>query len=181
MATYQTTRDADHPSSPTSSTSCKTPPPADTNGSDLCTGINPLTPIVTPADHRLLSSTSPETCTAHESTCRVPYDIVETIVAHLARDLAALEACSLTCRSWRIAATRHLLYTVTFKGNKPDAIQCKPKSLRRLHEQGLLHVIQEVRVWDMGDWFVPPAFRHGDLLYFSALANVHSLVVRGAW
>jgi len=130
--------------------------------------------IVTPAD-RLLGNTSPETCTAHESTCRVPYDIVEAIVAHLARDIGALKTCSLTCRSWHVAAVPHLHYTLTLKGNRPDVIHGKPKPLLKLHEQGLLHLVKEVRVWDSGGWFVPREFRHSDLRYFSALTNVHSL------
>ena len=136
--------------------------------------VNPSAPIVTPAD-QLLGNASPETCTPHESTCRIPYDIVETIIAHLARDPDALKACSLTCHSWHITAVPYLHYTLTLKGNKPDIIHGKPKSLPKLHEQGLLHLIKEVRVWDMGGWFVPQAFRIGDLLYFSALSNIHTL------
>lgn len=57
---------------------------------------------------RLIGIAPPETRTAHESTCRAPYDIVEMIISHLTRDPGALKACSLTCRSWHTRAVTHL-------------------------------------------------------------------------
>jgi hypothetical protein len=79
------------------------------NGSDLCVvhtvGINLSTRmrIVWRRGkaniNRLLGNAPSETRTAHKSTCRLPYEVVEMIIAHIARDLDTLKACSLTCRS----------------------------------------------------------------------------------
>ena len=48
-------------------------------------------------------------------TTRLPYDIVELIIAHLIHDMHSLRACSLTCYSWRIAAIPHLYHTLTIE------------------------------------------------------------------
>ena len=48
--------------------------------------------------------TSPENSPA----TRLPLEVVETIIAHLAHDVHGLRACTLTCSSWYIAAVPHL-------------------------------------------------------------------------
>ena len=158
--------------------SSKASPPVRIRDSDLCTtrtvGTNLSTPMMT-LFNRSLGSAPPEPRIAHESTCRVPYEVVETIIAHLARDPDALRTCSLICRSWHTATVPHLYYTLTLKGNGPDAIRGKPRSLPWLHGQGLLPFVKEVQVWGFGCWFVPQAFGRRSLHYFSALANVHTL------
>lgn len=128
--------------------------------------------------NRLLATAPPETRNVHESTCRVPYDIVEIITAHLACDPDTLKACSLICRSWYIAAVPHLYYTLTLKRDGYDAVHGKPKSLLKLHEQGLMHLVKESRVEQSrfeGSWFVPHMFSCHNLRYLSAFANVHTL------
>jgi len=133
-----------------------------------------------------------ETRAAHG--CRVPYDIVEMILAHLTRDLtrdvSTLKACSLTCRSWYIAALPHLRHIITLRSVRPSFIsgklgvtstRDKLKPISRLHELGQTPLVREIRVevWgDMPAWFVPRAFSHRDLRYFSAFANVQSLEIR---
>ena len=155
--------------------SSKSSPHVCIRDSDLCTTrAAVLTPMMTLFDI-LLGNAPPEPRIVHESSCRVPYEVVETIIAHLARDLDALGACSLTCHSWRTAAVPHLHYTLSLKGNGPEIIRGKPRSLLWLHGQGLLPFVKEVRVWGMGCWFMPQAFSHRSLRYFSALSSVHTL------
>jgi hypothetical protein len=113
-------------------------------------------------------------CAVHESTCRFPYEIVEVIIAHIARDahnLRTLKACSLTCHSWYIAAVPHLHHTLTLTHRK---LRLKP--LSKLHRLGLMPLIKELRVnqWD-NIWFVSKNLSRRDLAYFSALTNVHTL------
>jgi hypothetical protein len=130
--------------------------------------------------NRLLSNARPEARTTHESTCRVPYETVEMIIAHLTYDLDTLKACSLTCRSWYIVAAPHLHHTfsLTLSGDKLEP-------LSKLHELGLIPLAKKLRVvsewsWNMNRrWFVPEAFSPDDLRYFSAFTNVHTLDLRG--
>ena len=135
----------------------------------------------------LLSNASPETrtahestCTARESTCRVPYEIVEMIIAHTAHNLNTLKACSLTCRSWHTAAAPLLNYAFAFRWRGPVVIT-KPESLPKLHKQGLLDLFTTIRVDSFdGEFarFTPQAFSHRGLYHFSAFTKVHTLELR---
>ena len=109
-----------------------------------------------------------------ESTCRVPYEIVEMIATHLIHDLYALKACSLTCRSWYTVMAPHIHHTLTLG---PDIVNRKPKPLSKLHELGLIPLVKEIRVEQRGDtpWFIPQTFSHHHLRHFYAFANVHTL------
>ena len=130
---------------------------------------------------RLLGNLPPETRTAHESTHHLPHEIVEMIIAHLTHDLGGLEACSLTCRSWYIAAVPHLHHTLTLLGGGPDVDRSRLKPLSRLYELGLLPLVKEIRVERSAGtccWFLPLTFSHVDLHNFSALANVHTLKIQ---
>jgi len=135
---------------------------------------------------RLLNDEPPETRTAHESTCRVPHDIVEIILTHLTHDLGTLKACSLTCRSWYTAALPHLFYTLTLRRDKSSFIGDKLgvtssrdrlKPLSRVHERGLTPLVKEIRLLQLYPWFTPQAFSHRDLCYFSAFTNVQTLAL----
>jgi len=137
--------------------------------------------------NRLLGQTHPETCTmrgppspTHPFPSPFPYDIVVMIVAHLTRHPYTLKACSLACRSLYTAAAPHLHQTLNLIGDTPRVNHSRLEPLSKLHELGLIHRVREVRVkqWPSGNfWFVPQAFGHLDLQYFSALANVHTLNV----
>ena len=127
--------------------------------------------------NRLLGNAPLETRTAYESTCVLPYEIVEMIVAHL-RDLEALKACSSTCRSWHIAAAPYLHHTITLRENGPDVTRNRLKPLSKLHKLGLMALIKEVRVGPaptIDPWFIPQAFSLRDLQYFSAFTKVQTL------
>ena len=160
------------------------------NDSDLCavrtTGTNLSTPAAT-VPHRsktnnpLPSNTPSELCPTPNSTCGLPHDVVEIIIAHLSRNLGDLKACSLTCRSWYIAAVQHLHHTLTLTNKRLEVTRRGLKPLSKLHELGLTPLIKEIRVeqfWSADAWFVPRAFSQHDLRYFSALTNVHTLRLR---
>jgi hypothetical protein len=120
--------------------------------------------------NRLLGTPPPETRIAHASTCRLPYEIIETIIANIAHNLDALKALSLTCRSWHTATAPHLHHTLTL-ANRGEL-----RLLSKLHRLGLMSLIKEIRVAQFPDtWLVPQAFSRRDLRYFSAFANVQIL------
>jgi len=107
---------------------------------------------------------------------------VETIIAHLIHNLGALKACSLTCRSWYIAAAPHLHHTLTLTGNRLEIGRLQLQPLSNLHRLGLIHLVKSIRVKQGFNthWFVPQTFSHLDLRHFSALANVHTLKLQNA-
>ena len=144
--------------------------------------------------NRLLGNAPPDIRTAHESTCRVPYEIVEMIITHLISDLDALKACSLTCRSWCTVvvshlSVSHLYHTVTLKTesyrpiyNRLDSSYTRDQLwlLSRLHGLGLAPIVKEIRVGQPhhrreGRWFAPQTLGYRGLKCFSAFANVHTL------
>ena len=128
--------------------------------------------------NRLLRNADPETFTTHESTCRLPHEIVELIIARLTRDLDALKACSLTCRSWYIITVPHLHHTLILRGKSAGKTRRKLEPLSKMHELCLMSLIKEIRVepcLGLHHWFVPQAFSRRDLCYFSAFANVQTL------
>ena len=121
----------------------------------------------------------PETHTAHRTASRLPYEIVEIIITHTAHDLGALKACSLTCRSWYIAAVPHLHHTLTLTDAKPRTARSKLKPLSHLHRLGLMLLIKEIRMDQRHTrWLTPRAFSARNLSHFSALANVQTLRVQ---
>jgi len=101
------------------------------------------------------------------------------IIAHLTRDLDALKACSLTCRSWCIAAVPRIHHTLTLLDNARDESRYGLNPLSALHGLGLASLIKGIRVSgrfpEWGAWFVPQAFSPDDLRHFSAFANVQTL------
>jgi len=130
---------------------------------------------------RLFRIPPPGTCTVHESACRVPHEIVEIILAHPTHDADTLKACSLTCRSWYIVALPHLHHTLTLVENGSYFTRGRLKPLSKLHGLGLIPLVKEVRVIQQPGspaWFVPRAFNRRDLQYFSAFANVQTLVLQ---
>lgn len=155
------------------------------NDSDFCpVATNHPTPAATISRRREVSvdrslrNSPPETRTTRKSSCNIPYDIAEMIIALLTLDIGDLKACSLTCHSWYIAAAPHLHHTLTLKGNRPDVNRGKLKPLSELHELGLIPLVKELRVeqeYHLGGWFAPQAFGHNDLRYFSTFTNVHTL------
>jgi hypothetical protein len=94
------------------------------------------------------------------------------IATHIAHDLHALKAFSLTCYSWYISAAPHLHRTVSF------GTYGKLKPLSKLHLLGLMPLIKEIWVEQYYDkWLAPQSFSRRDLRYFTAFANVQTLTL----
>jgi hypothetical protein len=131
---------------------------------------------------RLLGNGPSKTRNSHESICQLPYEIVEMIIAHLTRHIGTLKACSLTCRAWYIAAAPHLHRTLILRDKIYGAARCELKPLFKLHELGLIPLVEEIQVeqWEgtSGGWFVPQVFNPSNLRYFSSFANVHTLRIQ---
>ena len=109
----------------------------------------------------------------------LPHEVIEMIIAYLPhRCSTTLKACSLTCRSWYIAAAPHLHHTFTLTMDGPEVPYRRPGPLPRLHGLGLIPLVKKIRVRQglgPSSWFVPQAFGHVDLHHFSAFTNVHTL------
>jgi len=123
--------------------------------------------------NRLFCNAHPETFTAHESTCRdrLPYEIVELIIARLTRDLDVPKARSLTCRSWYIFAVPHLHHTHILRGSGAGTAIQAARARSNIPRK-------KIRVdpfFGLRHWFMPQAFSRRDLRYFSAFANVQTL------
>jgi hypothetical protein len=127
---------------------------------------------------RLLGNAPPD-APPETPASRLPYEILEMIIADVAHDLDALKACSLACRSWYIAAVPHLHHVLTLTDVTPSIARSELKPLSQLHRLGLMPLIKEIRVdqWH-SRWLVPQAFSSRDLSRFSAFANVQTLRFR---
>jgi len=150
-------------------------------GSDLCAirteGTNLSDDQVKDKVDHPLGDTPPETSIAHESRCSLPQEIIEMIIVYLTRDLNALKACSLTCRSWYIAAVPQLHHTLTLWTGARGENRHGLKPLSKLHELGLAPLAREIRTLLHEEWFVPRAFSPDDLRHFSAFVNVQALIL----
>ncbi|KAF9643227.1 hypothetical protein BDM02DRAFT_1691974 [Thelephora ganbajun] len=190
MTMSQTTRDAARSMGPVSSVSSMALPLMHVNGADSCavlvTGLSlpdRMAMIVwyrgKAKIDRLFGNTSPKMRTTRESPCRLPYEIVEVIIAHLIYDLDVLKACSLTCRSWYIATAPQIHHTLVLRDKLFNPARGELKPLSRLHKLGLSPLVRKIRVeqweWHTSSWFVPQAFSPTNLRYFSAFANVQAL------
>jgi len=114
----------------------------------------------------------------HESTCRLPYEIVEMITAHLIHDLHTLKACSLTCRCWYSAAAALIHHTLTLTGSGRWRETNQLELLSKLHKLGLVPLVREIRMRQFrgeSPWLVPWVFDDLHLRYFSTFSNVHTL------
>ena len=129
---------------------------------------------------RLLHHTSSNARTTNESAHRLPPDIMEMILIHLTDNLYALKSCSLTCRSWYIAAVPYIYHTLLL-GGKPRPLRSDFWPLSKLHGRGLTPLVKEiwVRQWYTRPlWFLPRAFNRRNLRYFSAFTNVQTLRIQ---
>jgi len=104
------------------------------------------------------------------------------IIAYLIDDTHSLLTCSLTCRSWYIAAVPHLyctLITHTCRSNGDEKTKW-PKPLWRASEFGLLPFVTELFISGGsldGEGFSTKQFYHRTLHEFSALNNVQELSI----
>ena len=181
--------DVGHPKLSISSTSSIAPPPVPIHFSNLSAirtlGLSDRIAIIWQRSKakitRLLGNAPPDTRIAHGSIHPLPYEIIEIITTHLTHDLSALEACSLTCRSWYIAAAPHIHHTLILGEKRPGKPRDKLNTLPKLHERGLMPLVKEIRAdarYRWYPWFVPRTFNNRNLRYFSAFTNVQALKIR---
>ena len=161
----------------------------DVDGSDLCAictlGLNLPTRVVIiwhrgkAKVDRLFGKGPPGTRTTREPTCRLPPEIVEMIIAHCSHSRVTLKACSLTCRSWYIAAVPHIHHILILRERKPNKHHGKLKPLSKLHELGLTPLVKTITVYQRlnSQWFTPQVFSRRDLRHFSAFTNVRVLKI----
>ena len=182
-----TTRDMSHTRVALSLASSTVSPPTRINHSDLCAvGTNLLNRMVIVWQrgkakvNRWLRNMSPKTHAAHESACRLPYEVVELIIGYLIHDLDTLKACSLTCRSWYLAVVPHIRHTLIL-GEKRYEKPCDNLiPLSKVQELGLMPLMKKITVLQSVDyhWFTPQAFSPRDLRYFSAFTTIRTLRIR---
>ena len=105
------------------------------------------------------------------------------IIAHLIYDTPSLLACSLTRRSWYIAAVPHLhhsLVTPVYFGHGDDK-RWWPDSFKSMHELGLFPLIKKFQVPGFNEnragprIFSPTQFNRRILRQFLSLVNVQEL------
>ena len=110
---------------------------------------------------------------------KLPPEILEMIIGHLAYDLPSLRACTLTCRSWYIAATPHLHYLLCISNEYWGPKYRWSNALRHMHMLGLLPLVRTF--WFRGDnnddALSLKRFDHHTLRQFSALTNVRRLAI----
>jgi len=132
--------------------------------------------------NRLLHIAPPMAHAVHDSTCRLPHELTEMIIAHLIGDLHALKTFSLICREWYIATVPHLHHTLTLRDTTPDKTHDKLKPVSKLHKLSLAPLTKEVRVIQphrtADHWFEPQVFSRRDLHHFSAFTNVQTLTLK---
>ena len=124
---------------------------------------------------------NPPTTASPSSTTRFPQEIVDVIVAHLTHDTYSLLACSLTSRSWYIAAVPHLHCTLTTHISVYDDSKKTtwPRPLQAGSEFGWLPLITRLFITvHRAEGFSPEAFRSSTQREFSALTNVRELSIQ---
>ena len=77
---------------------------------------------------------------------RLPLEIIQSIIDHLAFDTHSLHACSLTCYSLYIAAVPHLHHHLIIGSQYRDKKFLWPKPIRHMHKLGLLPLVKELTI-----------------------------------
>ena len=110
---------------------------------------------------------------------RLPQELVDAIIAYCIYNTRTLQACSLTCYSWYIAAVRHLHYSLTtddYVFGKDEENYRWPTPLQQPHDLGLLPLVRRFRIRLFPyDSFAPERLCRHNLHYFSTLTNLQEL------
>ena len=112
-------------------------------------------------------------CIAMAIVPRIPHDIIEEILNHLATDagVGSLRPCALVSKSWTPSCRRHLFHTVDFTSKRVDRwLKTFP-----IPEQSPAHHARILRIWVGGPGWVPDEFFE----HTPWFTNVHSIYLLG--
>ena len=99
------------------------------------------------------------------------------IVTHLRYSMPSLRACTLTCRSWYIAAVPHIHHNL-FIDNSWDRNFHWPNILQQKYALGVLPFVKTLWVRGVGAPAFSPMWFDTDILrQFSALSNLRRLMI----
>ena len=130
-----------------------------------------------------LGSASPDVSTASSSPNNLlPLEIIDMILIYFADDIRSLQACSLTSRSWNVAALPRLHHTLSIQSFHADEEYEWPKPLRMASKFGLLPLYTKLSIagrYRHGDMFTAKEFNRQTKRDFSSLTNVRELSIRG--
>ena len=123
---------------------------------------------------------SPKTSAARNSPAnRLPLEVIEMIIAYLVDDKHSLLACTMTGRSWYIAAVPHLHPTLTVNMGSRDRKHEWPNPIIHMYMLGLFPFVKEFRVRGRHDDTLSPKLLTRSILRkFSALTNVQYLEIQ---
>jgi len=115
----------------------------------------------------------------------LPPEVIEMIIAHLIYDTRSLLACSMTDRSWYMAAVPHLHHTLVThtRPNPPRNSKLGqewPKPLVRMHKLGLLPFVEKLHIYeDKQDVnrLLPSMFHRALLRQYSAMSSLRELAI----
>lgn len=111
----------------------------------------------------------------------LPQELVDIIISYLACDTHSLLACSMTCRSWYIAAVPHLHRSLTtFNQHRPDPRNEKylwPRPLEESYKLGLLQFVKQLTICQKDVDFTPKCLDGSTFHYFSLLKNLQVLYI----
>ena len=106
-------------------------------------------------------------------------ELIDEIVSYFVYDTGTLLACSRTCRSWNVAATPLLHFSLTayIGSTYLDSEKHQwPKPLKRSYELGLLRFVKRFRIRSLaGLKFSPKRLNGSTIRYFSALTNLQKI------
>ena len=115
------------------------------------------------------------------SVVNLAQELVDLIISYHACDTPTLLACSMTCRSWYIAAVPHLHHSLTTYNKawySQDEKYEWPKPLQKSYELGLLRFVKRLRIRQNGVEFTAGQIKHCSTLeHFTALKNLQMLEI----
>ena len=129
---------------------------------------------------RILSRGTPlEIPSTHSSlVAKLPQEVLETVIDHLACDKPSLRACCMTCYSWYIAAVP-LLHQILFVSASPFSTRKSrwPNPILGMRRLGLLPLVKDLRIigGDIFDLISPKLFPRSVMSSFATLKHVRKL------
>ena len=131
---------------------------------------------------RILSRGTPPGTPSTSSSliAKLPQEILEIVIDHLACDKPSLCACCMTCYSWYIAAVP-LLHQTLFVSAYPFGARKSrwPNAIVDMRRLGLLHLVKNLRIYgdDIFNVISPKLFPRSVMSSFATLKHVRELKI----